>query len=1304
MTGITTIGNDKSYYHGLLHIDNTDQNVTSADEVSFRLNDSDTILINKDKNPTISLVPQLYRVKGLISEVIPYNEISGVLFTYSYYDNEVLVTTNTNIDYYSQAGDQTDILSVIGLSNPVYIKCSVQFTYRSNTIQQGFELYFLSNSLYTSIQSNQNYYVSGYIDTQNGQVAEQKCGCLLLTNLYDIYKTIEVVENNQTVVKGIADIVPNTKVRMGNLTGIHNYTFGKNQPRGYGLYGESVYLTGNFYLNNGRSLVDIDRDILLAVGNIKEVERYLESLESSIRATIEANSIITEANYTGAISVNNNALLRLGLDYSLWALGNAGIVLMNPNATYNADGEVEPSTVGNGDESILLQGNKIMFATNKTFTYNNVKYYEMICTQSSPTGWTYNGSIYNPQNVQFFVLYISESSFSSINNSTYRRQIDRLDGNTTEQYLKYVGFSSISDIGTTENNVTIPTLFSASNSPTEYYLFNNYFEYPESSILTNNIFFVKKSDNTLESYTPSTSIYMNQRIIDSGVFRDGHLRVKNLVAVESGNENLNFDPEIVISDNNHPVTGSNNYTNGTNVPFVVVSGTNGKITTQGMDLKEATIGNPNDKHIHITDNTGIYEDQDDCPGMYIKSDTERTIAKFTGNNDNIFNNFTETSVNLNGSSSFDILSDLIYVNRVQTTSPIQFNIFNGGDNSNLTLKNLIFICKLSNPLRISDINVASVEMYKQNMYANTYTDMSTNVSIDNNTVIANPQNPNDTYIVVIQLNSFTLDSNISISKTLSSDDINDIKIIGWDESNSNNQIYAPLDSLYYSLRIQSITSETLIVYTTDTAPSLNSDISTIQYQTNQPETPQTETLSRTFSLLKNSTINISGSIDINFRNANPLEWDNLSNNPLIIKNNNKNYRLSPHIAGSYCITLELYLDNSLIQSWQYVQNILRINKRIGTTAYPQLIFDEVNHFGTVKLKDYLIDVTSGNHTLLFVASYSFEQSGSLNDYKSYDVGDLTGQETIVCDSFGQCHASYTNSDVTIDDNATYYWEPLLCPSQYSLHPGLTVDISSMNINLVTPKTIVQSNGFITGFNNSNYFGQCFNSGQFKFDYIINDFGQTLNNSEWNYHILENKIPVSIPILQGTVLYDSFKRSYDFNGTSLINVQTVQPSSIMTKEIYSNDMTIYSPGGLAFIEGLQSIRDGRINYNYKYDLYFQTVYHSLNQYGSGRCNILFGYKWEKLFRSYGTNVFVQVFGKYSNDGNPITAHLFYKHTNSIYFFDENNNRIKGNECIEDVNTNDFVLNYLLGIQINLYELNQQFTDGNFDIMIYYTPNF
>lgn len=52
-----------------------------------------------------------------------------------------------------------------------------------------------------------------------------------------------------------------TKVRIGNLGGIIDYTFpADKQPRGYGLYGQNVYLTGNFYLDNGKSVVDVSQD------------------------------------------------------------------------------------------------------------------------------------------------------------------------------------------------------------------------------------------------------------------------------------------------------------------------------------------------------------------------------------------------------------------------------------------------------------------------------------------------------------------------------------------------------------------------------------------------------------------------------------------------------------------------------------------------------------------------------------------------------------------------------------------------------------------------------------------------------------------------------------------------------------------------------------------------------------------------------------------------------------------------------------------------------------------------------------
>ena len=54
-----------------------------------------------------------------------------------------------------------------------------------------------------------------------------------------------------------------TIVRIGRLDGIYNEMFGKKQPYGFGLYGENVFLTGEFYLNNGQSIVDFSEENIL---------------------------------------------------------------------------------------------------------------------------------------------------------------------------------------------------------------------------------------------------------------------------------------------------------------------------------------------------------------------------------------------------------------------------------------------------------------------------------------------------------------------------------------------------------------------------------------------------------------------------------------------------------------------------------------------------------------------------------------------------------------------------------------------------------------------------------------------------------------------------------------------------------------------------------------------------------------------------------------------------------------------------------------------------------------------------------
>lgn len=174
------------------------------------------------------------------------------------------------------------------------------------------------------------------------------------------------------------ELESNTKVRMGNLTGIYNEKYGNKQPHGYGLYGENVFLTGEFYLNNGKSMMSIDNDIQIAVGNITEIEKTLQNVATpdNINAAVE-----------NAIIANKDSIMRMGLDYNLFALGSAGMTIVNPNATYDENGNVNPETVGDGDEYIKLLGDKVQI---NTYVKDKSGKYKILYTSINPELWEYD--------------------------------------------------------------------------------------------------------------------------------------------------------------------------------------------------------------------------------------------------------------------------------------------------------------------------------------------------------------------------------------------------------------------------------------------------------------------------------------------------------------------------------------------------------------------------------------------------------------------------------------------------------------------------------------------------------------------------------------------------------------------------------------------------------------------------------------------------------------------------------------------------------------------------------------------------
>jgi len=61
-----------------------------------------------------------------------------------------------------------------------------------------------------------------------------------------------------------------TKARFGRLDGIIDSRFSVDkQPHGFGLYGENVFLTGEFVLSSGKNVAEFEKDFLLLSSGIE---------------------------------------------------------------------------------------------------------------------------------------------------------------------------------------------------------------------------------------------------------------------------------------------------------------------------------------------------------------------------------------------------------------------------------------------------------------------------------------------------------------------------------------------------------------------------------------------------------------------------------------------------------------------------------------------------------------------------------------------------------------------------------------------------------------------------------------------------------------------------------------------------------------------------------------------------------------------------------------------------------------------------------------------------------------------------
>lgn len=121
-----------------------------------------------------------------------------------------------------------------------------------------------------------------------------------------------------------------TKVRLGNLSGIHNEIFGTKQPYGYGLYGENVFLTGEFYLNNGTSVIDFSEEsVLLKFRNagleIRDVVNEDGTIDQVPALNLEGEPILDE---NGNPTYRNKTEIYMNADQFVFSIaGNPAMKL-----------------------------------------------------------------------------------------------------------------------------------------------------------------------------------------------------------------------------------------------------------------------------------------------------------------------------------------------------------------------------------------------------------------------------------------------------------------------------------------------------------------------------------------------------------------------------------------------------------------------------------------------------------------------------------------------------------------------------------------------------------------------------------------------------------------------------------------------------------------------------------------------------------------------------------------------------------------------------------------------------------------
>ena len=272
-----------------------------------------------------------------------------------------------------------------------------------------------------------------------------------------------------------------TKARLGNLQGIKDSTFTKrkwysnnyvkthyselgfsedpisdtdsdsghyystNAINGYGLYSENVFLTGEFYLNNGKSVVDFSQDgIYEKYGN---AGLYIEDdSNGGQRIRINANKIYITSDtnldtYTenkiedsvkAGVSLDGNNISLFGKEIDI-----TGAVVFHSLATKTyADTSAQTAA-----DNITVGGKNIFDGTNKgktNWNYWKTTNYGNITIEDDSSDSSITKVIVDQQNINesAFIYFTNINRLSILNNVQYTLSFDIISTVNTTLYIK----------------------------------------------------------------------------------------------------------------------------------------------------------------------------------------------------------------------------------------------------------------------------------------------------------------------------------------------------------------------------------------------------------------------------------------------------------------------------------------------------------------------------------------------------------------------------------------------------------------------------------------------------------------------------------------------------------------------------------------------------------------------------------------------------------------------------------------------------------------------------------------------------